>query len=284
MNAPSSKNAEREMAVADLQSTSGIALSADGKELVYVATRDGVQQLYRRSLDQLNAAAIPGTEGAEFPFFSPDGEWVGFFADGKLKTVSLAAALPSTLCDADYRYGASWGADDIIMFVSDEHSGLMQVPAAGGEPLPITTPDTNHGELGHRWLDFLPGATAVLFTIWYDSLEIAQIAVQSLMTGQRKMLIGGTNPRYSPTGHIVFAREDSLWAVPFDAERLEVTGSPTRLVEGVRVGIDGLANFSLAGNGSLVYMTGSDQSPTEPPQLNVVLNWSRELLEKVPVN
>ncbi len=229
----------------------GIALSPDGRDLVYTGTRGGVAELYRRSMDQLEALPIRGTEGAQYPFFSPDGEWVGFFADRQLKKVSLAGGQPVTLCDAGDRRGASWGPDDLIVFATLESRGLMRVSALGGAPERVTT--LENGEAGHHWLDVLPGGKAVLFTVWSGGLEDARIAVQSLETGERRVLVDGTHPRYAPTGHIVFARADSLWAVPFDADRLEMTGAPTPVLEEVRVsGNIGLANFALASDGSLV--------------------------------
>ncbi len=237
-----------------------IALSADGRDLIYPSTRDGISQLYLRPMDRLEASPIGGTEGGSNPFFSPDGQWLGFSAEGKLKKVSLAGGPTATICDVE-GFGASWGPDDTIT-ISNEYSGLMQVRAAGGEPQQITTVDTEQGEQYHFWPDVLPGGKAVLFTVWYGFLEEAQIAVQSLETGERRMLVGGTHPRYSPTGHIVFARENSLWAVPFDADGLDVTGSPTPLLEGVQMNPWGRAIFSLAGDGSLVYLTSVSNEQT----------------------
>jgi len=234
----------------------GLALSPDGANLVYVARRGGGSQLYRRSMDQLDAVPIPGTEGAELPFFSPDGQWVGFFAANStlLKKVSLAGGPPVTLSDAlGFRRGASWGQDDTIVFAIDE-SGLLQVSADGGVPEPVTILDSDRGELNHRFLDILPGSKAVLFTVWTGSLETSRIAVQSLETGERRILVDGANPRFAPTGHLVFARTGSLWAVPFDADRLEMTGSPVPVLEGVQVRPGGFAQFALAADGSLVYI------------------------------
>jgi serine/threonine-protein kinase len=242
----------------DQLDTVGIALSEDGRDLVYIGTRNGVTQLYRRSLDQLEAVPIGGTEDAEYPFFSPDGKWVGFFADGKLKKVSLAGGPAVTLCDAGYRFGASWGRDDVIVFAHRESPGLMQVPASGGAPEYITTPENEQSS--HRWLDILPGGNAVLFTVFTGNLANARIEVQSLETGERRLLLNGAHPRYAPTGHIVFARVDSLWAVPFDADQLKVTGLPNPILDGVQVNSGGLANFALAGNGSLVYVPGKTQA------------------------
>ncbi len=236
---------------------SGLALSPDGRTLVYVATRDGVTQLYRREMDQLEAVPIRGTEGAQFPFVSPDGESVGFFADGALKKVSLAGGPAVTLCDAPgLRWGASWGPDDTIVFASSGVPGLMKVSAAGGVAEPVTTVDADQGEAGHRWLDVLPDGKAVLFTVWSGSLDDTQIAVQSLETGEQRMLVDGTNPRYAPTGHIIFGRDGSLWAVPFDVDMLEVTGPITPVLEGVQINSGGLALFTLAGDGSLAYVPG----------------------------
>ena len=201
--------------------TSSIALSADGRDLAYIGERNGVTQLYRRSMNQLEAV----------PFFSPDGQWVGFSADGKLKKVSLAGGQPVTLCDAGFFNGASWGPNDVITFAF-RNSGLMRVSASGGAPEPVTTLENE--ESRHSLPDILPGGKAVLFTVGSGGgLETARIAVQSLETGERRNLVDGTNPRYAPTGHIVFARANSLWVVPFDAKRLEVTGAPTKFLEGV---------------------------------------------------
>ena len=233
----------------------GIALSAEGRHLLYFAEHDGVRQLYRRPLDQFEAVPIRGTESAQYPFFSPDGQWVGFFADAKLKKVSLVGGPPVTLCDAaGFIHGASWGLDNVIVFGVTGAPGLMQVPASGGNPEPVTTVDSE--ERWHGWPDILPGGKAVLFTAWSGGIDNARIAVQSLETGERRNLVDGTDPRYVPTGHILFARPGSLWAVPFDANRLEVTGSPTPVLEGVLIW-EGVASFALAGDGSLVYVLGT---------------------------
>ena len=236
---------------------SGLALSPDGRSLVYMGIRDGMFQLYRREMDQLEAVPIRGTEGAGFPFLSPDGESVGFFADGALKRVSLAGGPAVTLCDVPgVRMGASWGPDDTIVFASTDAPGLMKVSAAGGVAEPVTTVDADQGEAGHRWLDVLPDGNAVLFTVWSGSLDDARIAVRSLETGEQRVLVDGTNPHYAPTGHIIFGRDGSLWAVPFDVDALEVTGAITPVLEGVQINGGGLALFTLAGDGSLAYVAG----------------------------
>ncbi len=210
---------------ADKINRNGLALSPDGKTLVYIGNRDGVLQLFRRSMDQLEAVPIPGTEGARVPFFSPDGQWVGFFTEDKLKKVALAGGPAVTLCEISRgRWGASWGLDDTVAF-SFSGPGLLRVPAVGGAPQPLIKVAVGQGE-SHRWPDILPSGKAVLFTVFPGTLEEARIAVADLETGQHRILLKGTQPRYVRTGHIVFARPGSLWAVQFDADRLELTGAP----------------------------------------------------------
>ena len=227
-----------------------LALAPDGNTLVY----GGPDQLYRRDFGQLAVQPGPGTEGALEPFFSPDGQWVGFTGRNRLfRKVSLAGWPSTPLADARVR-GASWGQDETILF-GVQDAGLSRVSAAGGEPDAITA--LAEGEISHVYPDILPSGDAALFTIWTGSLETSQVAVVSLDTGVYQPLVGGTYPRYASTGHLVFAREASLWAVPFDAERLEVMGSPVPVLEGVEVSsLSGAAQFTLSDNGSLVYIGG----------------------------
>jgi len=237
----------------------GLALSPDGGSLVYVGRRDGVERLYRKSMDQFGVSAIEGPETPDVLSISPDGQSVVFFEVGgtteTLNKVSLAGGPIVTLYDLPgRRFGVAWGPDDTIVF-SVFNSGLLQVSANGGIPQPVTT--LEEGETGHRWPEFLPGGKEVLFTLWSGSLDSARIAVQSLETGERRTLIDGTNPHYLPTGHIVFAQLDSLWAVPFDIERLELTGSPVPVVEDVQVNSGGYAQFTIANDGSLAYIPSS---------------------------
>ena len=237
-----------------------LALSPDGRHLVYSSGIGDQAQLYVRSMDRLEADPIPGTHDAHHPFFSPDGQWIGFFAEEKLKKISLSGGAPITLCEARDPRGATWARDDTIVFATDS-AGLLRIPAAGGTPEVVAEPDFQRGEIGYRWPEALPDATAVLFTVWREGFEDASIAVLSLETGEQRLLAEpGTNPLYAPTGHIVFARLGSLFAVPFDLGRLQVSGQPVPMLEGVLSFPGGAANFSLSGDGSLVYIPGGVQS------------------------
>jgi eukaryotic-like serine/threonine-protein kinase len=247
-----------ESLVPGFQSSPVLALSPDGTRLVYVGRRpEGQQGLYLRPLDRLEATAIPGTEGALNPFFSPDGGWVGFEAEGKLKKVSLAGGRPLTVCETTALRGASWGSDGTIVFSPAGDSSLVRVSDKGGKPRPLTTLNAEKGEATHRWPDILPGGKTALFTIHGGSgdYEGARIGAVSIETGERRIVLeGGTNARYVPSGHILYVRGKSVFAVPFDAKRLEVTGSPAPVLDGVSGNTDGgFANYAVSRTGSLVY-------------------------------
>ena len=229
----------------------GIALSPDGTTLVYTSLSDGVRRLYVRTRDQMTVRPLPGTERARMPFFSPDGAWVGFFAVGELKKVALVGGPSVTLCEAGPPSGATWGQDDKIVFTSLGALGLMQVSAAGGEPRLLTEAVAG---ATHAWPAFVPGGKAVLFTIRQEeSLGAYEVAVVSLDTGEQQTLLRGTDGAVTASGHLVFARAASLWAVPFDTDRLTVFGEPTPMVEGVQVSAGGWAHYTLADDGTLIY-------------------------------
>ena len=252
-----------------------LALSPDGRYLVFSGTKSGKQQLYLRAMDRLEAIPIPGTENTDSPFFSPDGQWVGFWqgvvsavapVEGELKKVSLSGGPAVTLCKTPALYGASWGANDIIVFANQD-GALWRVAATGGTPQSLTTVDAKKGESSHRLPHVLPGGEAVLFTIqkapfrWDD----AQVVVRSLVTGEQKVLVeGGADARYVPTGHLVYAKGGTLMAMPFDLARLEVTGGSAGIVEGIMQATNasstvfdtGAAQFSVSTTGVLTYLPG----------------------------
>jgi serine/threonine protein kinase len=239
-----------------------VALSPDGTHLTYVARQGGTQQIYLRPMDSLESRPVPGTESAVIPFFSPDGQWVGFFAGGKLKKVSVGGGAALVLGDAGQPYGASWGGQGMIAFAPAAVSALQQVSETGGAPQPLTR--IEKGGVAHRWPEFLPGDRAVLFADGSSGINFTnvQVAVQSVGTGERRNLIqGGTNPRYAPSGHLVYAQGGSLIAVPFDPQRLTATGAAVPVVEGVlQSPVNGFAQYSISATGSLVYVPGGVQS------------------------
>jgi serine/threonine protein kinase/Tol biopolymer transport system component len=248
--------------LAGLEMGIAVALSPDGTHLVYAARQGGIQQLYLRPLDGLETKLIQGTEGATEPFFSPDGQWVGFFAGGKLKKVPLSGGEALSLCDAADPRGASWGSQGVIIFAPTRASALVQVSDAGGTPWPLAHLEKD--ENSHRWPEFLPGGQTVLFAALNSGANWnnARVAVQSVATGERLNLIqGATHPRYAPSEHLIYVHRGNLMAVPFDPQRLQVTGAAVPVVEGVlQSTFSGAAQYSFSATGSLVYVPGGDQS------------------------
>jgi serine/threonine-protein kinase len=241
--------------------TTDVAISPDGARLVYVGRRGSTQQLYTRAVSELEVSAIPGTENAVGPFFSPDGNWIGFGADDELKKVSIAGGAPQTLCSARGFLAATWEATRGIVFSSAADAGLRQVSADGGSPVPLVVP-TGRGEIVQRTPQILPGGTHVLFSEFGGAAPAeGQIVVQSLNGGARKILGPGDHARYVPTGHLIFTSTATLLAAAFDLARLEIVGKPVPLVEGiVRTPA---AQFAVSDNGSLVYVPGGNQLPGE---------------------
>jgi eukaryotic-like serine/threonine-protein kinase len=239
-----------------------VAISPDGRQLAYVASRAGRSQIYLRMVDRLEAKPIPGTEGGHLPFFSPDGLWLGFFveSDNKRKKVLLSGGAPLTLSDGALGRGASWSSDGTIVFAPNLSSGLDRLSAEGGTPEVLTTLDASRHESSHRFPEVLPGGQAVLFTVKTDetqSWDDARIEAFSLRTRERSLLItGGTNARYAG-GHLIYERAGALWAAPFDPVRLEVAGPSVLVLEGVSSSATyGSADFAVSRDGSLVYVPG----------------------------
>ena len=238
-----------------------IALSPDGTHLVYAAN----DQLYLRDMDQMEAAPIRGTEGAVEPFFSPDGQSVGFWADGQLKRVSLTGGAAVTIGESVEPFGISWGSDDAILFGS--LAGAWRVPASGGTPELIIPVEGEEGGIPGPQL--LPGGEWVLFSLFPSQ----QVMLQSLATGERHVLLedGGTNARYVPTGHLVYVLDGTLLAQPFDIEQRTLAPGPVPLVEGISQlsQVRGAAaQVAHSDNGSLAYVV--DRSVSSDRTLHLV--------------
>jgi serine/threonine-protein kinase len=213
-----------------------IALAPDGRSLVFSATPDGTMakaMLFRRPLDREESTAIPGTEEPCMPFFSPDGQWIGFWAKGKLNKVAVKGGVSSPICDDAGAVGFCWGSDGRIYFGTLD-SGLGSVPAAGGTPEPLTTLDVSK-EATHRLPHLLPGGKALMFTVMPAQFGVeARIEWLSLETGKRKVVMeDGADARYVSTGHLIFVRRGTLMAAPFNLDRLETTGPAVTVKAGL---------------------------------------------------
>jgi serine/threonine protein kinase len=236
-------------------------LSPDGSLLAFVARRTtgAGSQLYVRHMDQLQTAVLTGTDNAASPFFSPDGLWLGFFADGKLKKIAVTGGSPVTLCEAQSGRGGSWSEDGTIVFSPSNTPGtsLWRVSAAGGKPEQLTT--LADGEVTQRFPQVLRGGKAILYmsSNVTGAYEDANLIVQPLPSGPRKVVVhGGFNGRYLASGHLVYVHGGTLFAVPFDLDRLELTGQAVPAVDGVAAPVGGGAQFSVAGNGILAFVPG----------------------------
>ena len=238
-----------------------VTLSADGTRLVYTAN----QRLYLRPLDQLDPTPIRGTEvvldprgAARNPFFSPDGRWIGFWQDGQLKKVSITGGAPLVLCPAEIPWGVSWTSDNTILYGQSDDArtgaaGIWRVSGEGGKPEHVVKVEA--GQIADS-PQLLPGGRAILFTLAarVGEWDTAQIIVQSLDSDRRHVVVErGTDARYVPTGHLVYALDETLLAVPFDVTRFAVTGDAVPLVEDVAQQ-GGTAHFAISNQGTLVYV------------------------------
>jgi serine/threonine protein kinase/Tol biopolymer transport system component len=233
-----------------------LAISPDGRLVTYVTERGGSTQLVLRRLDSTRASPLQGTANALSPFFSPDSGWIAFFADGKLKKLPVAGGPPVVICDASTGFGGSWGPDDTIVFAPSTGSSLQRVAANGGNPTRATRLDAGRGEFSHRWPEFLPESSTIIFTVGtVGEWDEAEIVAESLETGHRTPLIkGGTHPHFLSAGHLAYTHAGAVWAVPFNSRRLAVTGPPVRLLEGVAASVDGAAQFGVSRTGTSVFL------------------------------
>lgn len=267
---PSNQNVSRVKFSVELPSSdslgefvgSSVGLSKNGTKLAYVVNHGTERSIFIRPLDQLEGTSVAGTERGSAPFFSPDGEWLGFAADGKLKKVAVKGGQPQTLCDVAVMPGATWGPDDTIVYSPNFNVGLFAISGRGGNPRRLTTP--NHGEF-HFLPDFVPGSKEVLFTIWNgtgSSLDESKIALLSLETGKVRVIMeGGWSARYAP-GHLLYIQGESLLSVPFDWEHLRATGRPQEVARGIWKNLYvGVAYLATANDGTLAYVSGGVSGP-----------------------
>jgi serine/threonine-protein kinase len=232
-----------------------IAVSADGARMAYVSSNNGVPRLVLRTIGSDRLTPLAGTDGAADPFFSPDGEWVGFFAHGSLKKVNVRGAEPPVvLCAARVGAGATWSPDGTIIFGGGPGAGLARVSAQGGDPVVLAAPSSSSRELTFGWPDLLPDNESVIFTI--TGVTDSAVALLDLRTGRRHTLVeSAAFGRYSPTGHLVFERRGRLEATPFSPREKRMAAPPRAIVHGVATSATSEAGprFAFSRTGSLVY-------------------------------
>ena len=253
----------------DQPTLTAFAISSDGRFLVYSAARGHSEpgnkpQLFLRRTDQLEAKPISGTEGGMSPFLSPDDRWVGFWADGKLVKVSIDGGVPHNLTDMPSLGTASWGPDNSIVFSSMDLGALSRITAFGGSPEVLTTPDKSREEDRHRLPHWLPNGKGVLFTIfreWFD--QEPRVALLDLKTRKWRVLLeDAADARYVSTGHVIFLRQGTLMAAPFDLQRAQITGPPVAAVSNVVQALNtasantAAGQFGIYDSGTLVYAVG----------------------------
>jgi serine/threonine-protein kinase len=252
-------------------SRTAMDISKDGSFIVYCAVNDddgsdAKPQLFFRKLSQLNAEPIPGTEGGIAPFLSPDDRWVGFWTDGMLKKVPIQGGVPQDICEAYRLFGASWGDDNTIVFSGNQGTGLFCVSSQGGEPKILTESDSERGEYGHRLPSHLSNGKGVLFAIMRSRWDIEpSIAILEGKTKRWRLLLeNASDACYIPTGHLVFLRQGTLSAIPFDLEKLDVYGQPVPIIPDVMQMLNSTngwyntasGQMSISDSGSLVYAPG----------------------------
>jgi serine/threonine-protein kinase len=256
-----------------------LALSPDGRTLVFSAVQKNQRLLFKRALDQAAATPIPDTDGALNPFFSPGGDWIGYFAAGQIKRIPLAGGPPVVVTATPTFFGASWGDDDVIVFARTD-GGLWEVPAGGGTVTRRTETDTAAGEISHRLPFVLPGGDGVLYTVTHTRFprwDETQTWLHSRRAGKPKLLLeGGADARYVSSGHLVYVKEGALLAVPFDLQRLGVTGSPVGIANVMQaayvagqLGDSGAMQVSVSQSGTLVYVDGGVHPSPEYTVLQV---------------
>jgi eukaryotic-like serine/threonine-protein kinase len=229
-----------------------IALSPDGRQLVAAANNANGRQLYIRNIDELAAKPLDGTAGAASPFFSHDGNWIGFFSDGRLQRVPAAGGAAVDIAAAPgVPAGAVWGPDDRILFTCGWRSPIYAAPARGGATAVLVPLDVSAPERWMRRPDLLPGARAVVVDV------SGRIVAVDLATGKRAAITEGTSARYLESGQLLVARGSTVFAAPFDVATLALTGPLAPLIEGVAAVAGGTAHYAVSSRtGTLAYVPG----------------------------
>ena len=257
-----------------------VAVSSDGTKMVYAALHAGRSRLFLRTVDRDSPQLIDGSDGAADPFFSPDGNWVGFFAHGSLKKLRVEGGTAVSLCTARPGSGASWGTDKTIVFGGGPFGGLARVSQDGGEPVVLTAPAAGSREVSYGWPDVLPGGSQVLYTA--VSLAGSRVALFDVSTGVSYPIVeSAAFGRYSPTGHVVFERRGRLEAAPVSMRERRLTALPRPILRGLATADATVAGprFAFSRTGSLIYV------PATSSDIEERLHWldTRGQLEPVPI-
>ena len=239
-------------------------ISPDGCKLVFTARDDeGNYMLYLRALDESGAHALAGTEGGHYPFWSPDSEWIGFFAQGKMKKIKEHGGPPLTICEAADGKGGTWNAEGVIVFTPDSATMLHRVAAVGGESMPISELDLENGDNSHRQPRFLPDGRHLIYYARNNAGDNrSKVRVLGLQEGgSGRDLVESNATGWFAAGHLLYVRDDMLMAQPFDPEALEFTGDAFPVAEDVVVrAMTGIGVFSASDDGVLVYQTGTQEA------------------------
>ena len=238
-----------------------VRLSADGRQLFVTAMVNRREEVVHRQFDRFGTDVIQGAgqgdqgTGNSRPFLSPDGRWVAYARQQKLWKVPVEGGPAIELATADWA-GGSWGKNGQLVYTRAYNTGLWMVSEGGGDARMISAPDSTAGELGHWWPQILPDGEHVIFTAYRTPLELATIEVLSIASGERKVLVtGGVFGSYVPSGHLLYAVGETIRAMPFDLDRLAVTGTALPVVDGVAMNLsDGASAFDVAENGTLAYV------------------------------
>lgn len=241
-----------------------LAISPDGTRIAIRASTSDGPRLFLRDMNASTPTPIPGTDGAADPFFSPDGKWLAFFLNGKLKKMAVDGGTPLALSDdVQEGYGAIWGADQSIYYAPSLSSGILRASTKGGSPQPVTKLQPDKGELAHITPQLLPGEKTILFTVWMGgNVDDGPLVAQRLDTGERVTLVpNGFDARFVAPNHLLYLRSGNLMAVEFDPDKLTVTGTPATVVQDVAMhsGVGG-AQYDISPNGTLVYINGGKQA------------------------
>ncbi len=253
----------------DLQGEAIPELSPDGQAILFSPDPDPKSQVWLRPLSSAQARPIPGTEGAEFAFWSPDGRSIGYFAEKKMMRIDVGGGTATTICaDVEGARGGTWGRDGTIVFSGGRNAGLSRVPAAGGSPESLTAPDSKRGDTSHRWPYFLPDGRHLVYFATPNTGDTGALFFASLDGKENRLLVENASNGAFSAGRLLFVRNGVLFAQQFDPERGRLEGTPALVVEGVQTAFWGThrALFSVSANGTLVF------APV-PPFRRSTLSW-----------